>query len=158
MIVNARVHNLVLNMSNELIFLTPDFSTHQSLPFADGGVRAGFPSPAQDYMDRTIDLNRELIRHPAATFYSKVVGDSMIEAGIHPGDLLVIDRSIDPYDGCTAVCLLNGDFTVKELDMSVYERKIIRLIPHNPNYKPIVVSDNDQFEIWGVVSYVIHKV
>jgi DNA polymerase V len=145
-------------MSNEVIFITPDFSSHMPLPFADGGVRAGFPSPAQDYVDRTLDLNKELIEHPAATFYSKVVGDSMIDAGICPEDLLVIDRSIDPYDGCTAVCFLNGEFTVKELDLSKRASNVIRLVPHNPNYQPIVISESDQFEIWGVVKFVIHRV
>ena len=142
---------------HEVIFIKSDFSSEMPLPYADGGVRAGFPSPAQDYMDRTLDLNKELIRHPESTFYCRVVGDSMIDANIQPDDLLVVDRSIDPYDGCTAVCFVNGEFTVKELDLSQRANKLVRLIPHNPAYQPIEVHENDDFEIWGVVSYVIHK-
>ena len=142
---------------HEIIFIKSEFSTHLSLPFADGGVKAGFPAPAQDSVDRTLDLNKELIRHPAATFYCKVVGNSMIDAGICPDDLLVIDRSIEPYDGCTAVCFLNGEFTVKELDLTHRAQGLIRLVPHNADFAPIEVHANDEFEIWGVVSFVIHK-
>ncbi len=141
-----------------MIFLQSDFSSELPLPYADGGVRAGFPSPAQDYMDRTLDLNKELISHPASTFYCRVVGESMIDAGIHPDDILVIDRSVDPTDGCTAVCFLNGEFTVKDLDLSQRASGLIRLIPHNPSFPIIEVHTEDNFEIWGVVSYVIHKV
>ena len=89
------------------IFL-PDTSTELSLPFADEGIQAGFPSPAQDYINEYIDLNREIVKHPAATFYGRVSGDSMIDEGIEPGDILVIDRSIEPDDGDLAVCFGAG--------------------------------------------------
>lgn len=141
---------------NEVIFILPDLSTELPLLYADGGIRAGFPSPAQDYVDGKLDLNRELIEHPAATFYARVVGDSMYP-GINDGDLLVVDRSLDATDGCIAVCCLNDEFTVKRMDLSQRQQGLIRLIPDNEKYEPIVVSENDNFILWGVVRYVIHK-
>jgi DNA polymerase V len=144
-------------MSKDIELLMPDLSLSRALMFADGGIRAGFPSPAQDYVDKTLDLNKELIQHPEATFYAKVVGDSMKDAGVYPGDILVIDRSVEPTDGCMAVCFLNGEFTLKTLDLSQREQGIIRLVPSNDAYTPICVTPEMQFEIWGVVAYTIHK-
>lgn len=141
---------------NEVIFILPDLSTELPLLYADGGIRAGFPSPAQDYVDGKLDLNRELIEHPAATFYARVVGDSMYP-GINDGDLLVVDRSLDASDGCIAVCCLNDEFTVKRIDLSQRQQGLIRLIPDNEKYEPIIVAENDNFILWGVVRYVIHK-
>ena len=142
---------------HDVRFITSDFSSDMPLPYVDGGVRAGFPSPAQDYLEATMDLNKVLVKHPAATYYCRVVGDSMIDAGIHPDDILVVDKSREPSDGCIAICYLNGEFTVKELDLSRRAQNIIRLVPHNAKYLPIEVHTEDAFEIWGVVSYVIHK-
>lgn len=141
---------------NEIIFLTPDLSSDLPLPFADGGIPAGFPSPAQDYVDGILDLNKELIKHPAATFYAKVVGDSM-NPGINEGDLLVVDRSLEAFDDCIAVCCLNNEFTIKRIDFSHKGEGYIRLVPDNPKYEPIVVKEDDNFILWGVVRYVIHK-
>lgn len=141
---------------NEIIFLTPDLSSDLPLPFADGGIPAGFPSPAQDYVDGILDLNKELIKHPAATFYAKVVGDSM-NPGINEGDLLVVDRSLEAFDDCIAVCCLNNEFTIKRIDLSHKGEGYIRLVPDNPKYEPIVVKEDDNFILWGVVRYVIHK-
>ncbi|MCQ2259159.1 MAG: translesion error-prone DNA polymerase V autoproteolytic subunit [Bacteroidaceae bacterium] len=141
---------------NEIIFLTPDLSSDLPLPFADGGIPAGFPSPAQDYVDGILDLNKELIKHPAATFYAKVVGDSM-NPGINEGDLLVVDRSLEAFDDCIAVCCLNNEFTIKRIDLSHKGDGYIRLVPDNPKYEPIVVKEDDNFILWGVVRYVIHK-
>lgn len=142
-------------MADELIFITADNSTSLALPFADNGIRAGFPSPAQDYMDKSLDLNRDLIKHPEATFYARVVGDSMIPE-MYPDDILVIDKSVSPYDGCLAVCFLNGEFTIKRLEIDKANPEVIRLIPSNKEYAPIIVCENDQFETWGVVRYIIH--
>ena len=142
---------------HEIKFIDSDFSSDMPWPYVDGGVRAGFPSPAQDYVEATMDLNKVLVKHPAATFYCRVVGDSMIDAGIHPDDILVVDKSREPSDGCIAICYLNGEFTVKELDLSRRAQNIIRLVPHNAKYQPIEVHTEDAFEIWGVVSYVIHR-
>lgn len=141
---------------NEITFILPDLSSELPLLYVDGGIRAGFPSPAQDYVDGKLDLNRELIDHPAATFYARVVGDSM-SPSINEGDLLVVDRSLDASEGCVAVCCLNDEFTVKRLDISQKKNGIVRLIPDNPNYEPIVVTEEDSFILWGVVKYVIHK-
>lgn len=134
-------------------FYQADFSTALEIAFADGGVRAGFPSPAQDYITETIDLNRELIEHPASTFYAKVVGDSMAEEGITEGDILVVDRSIEPEHGDLAVCCLDGEFTLKRLDIGL--NGSLRLMPSNRKYRPINVTDESNFMVWGVVLYTI---
>lgn len=141
---------------NEIVFITPDLSTELPLLYADGGIPAGFPSPAQDYVDGILDLNKELIQHPAATFYARVVGDSMYP-GIKDGDLLVVDRSLDAFDDCIAVCCLNSEFTIKRIDLSNKDKGFIRLVPDNPKYEPIIVTKDEEFILWGVVRYVIHK-
>ena len=141
---------------NEIVFITPDLSTELPLLYADGGIRAGFPSPAQDYVDGLLHLDKELIQHPAATFYARVVGDSMYP-GIKDGDLLVVDRSLDAFDDCIAVCCLNSEFTIKRIDLSNKDKGFIRLVPDNPKYEPIIVTEDEEFILWGVVRYVIHK-
>lgn len=125
------------------------------IPLASTGVSAGFPSPAEDYLDGMLDLNKHLIKHPASTFFARVDGESMKNASINDGDLLVIDKSIEPYDGCIAVCYIDGDFTLKRVDLT--DGKIV-LMPENEAYKPIEVKPDDEFAVWGVVRYVIKKV
>ena len=122
---------------------------------AQDGIHAGFPSPATDYMTQAIDLNKELVRHPAATFYGRVVGDSMIDAGVEEGDILVIDKSLEPKDGDMAVCFVDGDFTLKHLK---FTDAGLRLVPANPNYPEIVIAEGVKFIMWGVVTYIIKKV
>lgn len=129
-----------------------DITTHMELPYADAGIQAGFPSPAQDYITESIDLNFELVKHPAATFYGKVKGDSMIEEGIEEGDILVIDRSLEPVDGDLAVCSVDGEFTLKRIH---FEKNRVWLIPSNELYDPILITPDRQFSIWGVVTYTI---
>ncbi len=129
-----------------------DLSSALSLPYADGGIHAGFPSPAQDYISEYIDLNREIVRHPASTFYGRVSGDSMIEEGIEPGDLLVIDRSLEPDDGDLTVCCLDGEFTLKRIHLAP---GAVWLIPSNESFDPILVTPDHRFEIWGVVTHTI---
>lgn len=126
-----------------------------ALPFADKGIQAGFPSPAQDFIESSIDLNREIVTHPAATFYGRVSGDSMIGENIEDGDLLVIDRSIDPLDGDLAVCCLDGDFTLKRIRL---ETDRVWLIPANESFDPILVTPDRSIEIWGVVTYTIKRI
>jgi len=140
---------------SDLKIYTADFSTVEPLPFADEGVRAGFPSPAQDYMSDSIDLNRDIIRHGDSTFYARAAGDSMIDAGVNDGDILVIDRSLSPRNGDMAVCCVEGEFTLKYIEL--HEDHVV-LQPANPAYQPIVVSLEEEFVVWGVVTYVIHKV
>jgi len=131
-----------------------DTSSALQLPLADDGIRAGFPSPAQDYMEVAIDLNKELVGDASATFYGRVVGDSMSGEGIEEGDILVIDKSIEPMDGDLCVCYLDGEFTLKRLKI---EGDHGELIPSNPKYKPIKVTAENDFMVWGVVTFTIKK-
>jgi len=119
-----------------------------------GRLPAGFPSPADDYIEGKLDLNRHLIKHPAATFFVRVTGDSMIGAGIHSGDLLVVDRSLEAADRHVVVAVLDGELTVKRL---FKQQGVLRLLPENLNYQPIEISGQHTFEIWGVVTSVIHS-
>ena len=124
------------------------------LQFFESRVQAGFPSPAQGEYADSIDLNRALITNPAATFCARVIGNSMVDAGINEGDLLIIDRSITPHDGNIAVCFVDGDFTVKRLsirDNAVY------LTPANSAFPELKVEENSSFQVWGVVSHIIKK-
>ncbi|WP_300701331.1 translesion error-prone DNA polymerase V autoproteolytic subunit [Bacteroides sp.] len=131
-----------------------DLSTSLPLQYADEGIRAGFPSPAQDYMEQAIDLNKELIRHPASTFYGRVVGDSMRNEGIEEGDILVIDKSLELQDDDLAVCAIDGEFTVKRVRL---EKDAAWLVPSNPDYPPIKVTADNDFIVWGIVTYTIKK-
>ncbi|MCM1162737.1 MAG: translesion error-prone DNA polymerase V autoproteolytic subunit [Muribaculaceae bacterium] len=140
-------------MSPLLQILYPDTSTELPLLYADAGVRAGFPSPAQDYISQTIDLNRELIEHPASTFYARVVGDSMAEEGITEDDILIIDKSVEPEHGDLAVCCVDGEFTLKRLRILSGGR--VMLMPSNHSYKPIEITRDTDFMVWGVVIYTI---
>ena len=132
----------------------PDLSTRYALPIFLGRLPAGFPSPADDYLEGKLDLNRHLIKHPAATFFVRVTGDSMIGAGIHSGDLLVVDRSLEPADKNVVVAVLDGELTVKRL---FKQNGILRLLPENLSYQPIEISPQQTIEIWGVVTSVIHS-
>ncbi|MDB4013464.1 translesion error-prone DNA polymerase V autoproteolytic subunit [Flavobacteriaceae bacterium] len=122
---------------------------------AEEGISAGFPSPADDFKETRISLDRELVKNKEATFYARVSGDSMIGAGLDDGDLLVIDRSKNPENGKIAICLLDGDFTVKRI---IKKKKKLYLMPENKNYKPIELKEENELIIWGVVEYVIKKV
>jgi DNA polymerase V len=116
-------------------------------------VQAGFPSPAEDYREKPLDLNKVLIKRPASTFLFRVTGDSMTGAGIHSGDVLVVDRAEKPKDGKVVVATVNGEWTVKRLG---YKTKKILLLPDNPNHKPIPVNEYDELRIFGVSMFVIH--
>ncbi|MBL8026871.1 MAG: translesion error-prone DNA polymerase V autoproteolytic subunit [Fibrobacteres bacterium] len=135
-------------------FYSADFSTALEIPLVSGKVSAGFPSPADDYLEMKLDIVKHMIKHPAATFFVRVTGTSMKEAGIQDGDLLVVDRSLQPKSGSIAVCLINGEFTVKRL---LKTGKKLMLQPENADFKPIEIKDGSEFEVWGIVSYVIHK-
>jgi len=126
--------------------------TKLNRPLIDQGISAGFPSPAQDFIDLSIDLNKELIKHPSSTFFGRVKGNSMIDAGINNGDLLIVDKSLDPVDGKIAVCFIDGEFTVKRLKV---EKDFCWLLPENESYKPIRVTAENDFIVWGIVVYVI---
>lgn len=137
-----------------LEFYTANLDSTLNLPMMEGGIQAGFPSPAQDYVDLKIDLNKELINNPSSTFYARVKGTSMQDAGIHDGDILVIDKSLEPQDGDTAVCFLDGEFTLKFIKI---ESDAVYLVPANPQFKAIKVTEDNHFCIWGIVTYSIKK-
>lgn len=139
----------------ELKDMPQDSQVDERLPqMAHDGIHAGFPSPATDYMTQAIDLNKELVRHPAATFYGRVVGDSMIDAGVEEGDILVIDKALDAKDGDMAVCFVDGEFTLKYLR---FRENGLTLVPANPRYPSIEIDEGSDFMMWGVVTYVIKK-
>jgi len=138
-----------------LEFFRPEDESGLLIPYFDRGVSAGFPSPALDFMEEKIDLNKSLSENPLATFFIKVEGHSMIDAGIHDKDVLVVDRSLQPENDKIAVCFLDGGFTVKRLKI---DKDGLWLMPENSSYAPIKVSDENQFLIWGIVTYVIKKV
>lgn len=144
-----RIHNGLA-----IDFYTADLSTPLELPLAPSALPAGFPSPAEDHLEVSLDLNRALIRHPDATFYARVKGSSMIDAGIAEGDLLVIDRALEARDGDIAVCWLDGEFTVKRI---MRRDDALFLQPANEAFEPIRISEERDFQVWGVVTYVIHQ-
>ena len=140
----------------KLEMYSADLSTELELQYSPQGVRAGFPSPAQDYTTEAIDLNKELVRHPSTTFYARCVGDSMRDSGIDDGDLLIIDKSLEPQEGDVAVAFVDGDFTLKRIHVD-QEHNCLMLMPSNPNYQPIKITEDNHFIIWGVVTYNIKK-
>ena len=123
------------------------------LPLFSGKVAAGFPSPADDYVEKTLDLNELLVQKPAATFFVRAQGESMLGAGIHPNDILVVDRSIEPVPGKIVICALNGELTVKRLERHNGQWQ---LKAENPAYADIIIHEELELVIWGVVTNVIH--
>lgn len=152
--INNQIIKIIQDHDN-LEILKPDRLKQLNLPMFLESVSAGFPSPAEDYMESKLDLNDLLIKNPAATFFVRVIGDSMIDAGLNSSDILVVDRSLDPKDGSIVIAVINGDLTVKRLS---YQKDSIFLVPENKFYKPIKITDDMNFEVWGVVRSVIHSV
>ena len=136
------------------IVYKPDRSTKRRQPLFLATVPAGFPSPAADYEEGKLDLNRHLIRNPAATFFVRVTGDSMLKAGIHSGDLLVVDRSIEPRDKNVVIAVVNGELTVKRIRI---RKNRLTLEAENDAYQSQEISGQIEFEVWGVVTNVIHE-
>ena len=125
-----------------------------SIPFFSSRVQAGFPSPADDHLEDSLDLNKYLIHHEESTFFVRAQGDSMLGAGIYPGDILVVDKSLDAKNGKIVIAVVDGEFTVKRLQR--YQNKIT-LKSENPNYRDIDIKKENELTIWGVVTSVIHK-
>lgn len=125
-----------------------------SIPLYHSFVRAGFPSPADDFIEQYLDLNEFLIRSKSSTFFIRVSGDSMINAGIHEDDILIIDKSLNPKNNDVILAILNGEFTVKRY---VKKNNQVVLMPENKRYAPKFINSYDEFEVWGVVTNVIHK-
>ena len=143
-----------INKNPKLTFFLPDYESELKIPFIKDGVSAGFPSPAADFMETNIDLNKELSENQLATFYIKVKGNSMIDAGINDKDVLVVDRSLEPQNNKIAICFIDGEFTVKRI---LVEKECLYLMPENASYSPIKITEENQLIIWGIVTYVIKK-
>ena len=140
-----------------LTFFTPEFGNRCQdvvAPLFADGVSAGFPSPAEDYEDDSLNLNSFMVIHPEATYYARVDGDSMIDAGIFDGDYLVVDRALEAREGDVAIVSINGEFCVKVLNLN---HNPPRLLPQNRNFKPIEITDDADFQIFGVVTGVVRK-
>jgi DNA polymerase V len=140
--------------TTKLTFFLPDLDNPIELPFITAGIKAGFPSPAADFDETKISLDAVLVKNREATFYAKASGTSMTGAGIDDGDILVIDRSLEPRNNKVAVCLLDGEFTVKRIKVSKEE---MFLMPENKAFEPIKITEENQLIIWGIVTYVIKK-
>ncbi|MBK79198.1 MAG: peptidase S24 [Flavobacteriaceae bacterium] len=138
----------------KLNFLIPKKENNLGQWLIDQGISAGFPSPADDFKEIRISLDKELVKNEEATFYARVSGDSMQGAGLENGDLLIIDRSIEPSNNKIAVCFVDGEFTVKRIKI---ESKKVYLIPENKKYSPIEINEENELIIWGIVTYVIKK-
>lgn len=135
------------------IVYTPELSTEYNQSLFEAGVSAGFPSPAADYKEEKLDLNKYLIKNPPATFFVRVTGDSMVGAGIHHGDLLIVDRSLEAKDKSVVIAVVNRELTVKRIRI---KGKKITLEPENENYSPQQITEEMEFEVWGIVTNVIH--
>ena len=142
--------------AGKIELLKGDFAHRLALALAPT-IKAGFPSPAADYLHDSLDFDRDLIKNPEATFYGRVSGDSMIEAGICDSDIAVIDRSLQPVDGDVIVAFVNGEFTIKYLDLKHKEEGYIELRPANANYLPIRIDAYDNFRVWGVVVWTLNQ-
>ena len=140
---------------NNLNFFTPSKNTNLDALLINAGISAGFPSPAGDFKQERISLDQELIKNKEATFFARVSGESMINAGIHPGDILVVDRSLEPKNGKIVIAAVDGQLTVKRLQKS---KKGIFLTPENDLFKPIKIEEENDILIWGVVTNVLHEV
>ncbi len=146
---------MILHKSSYLTFFTPEDSKDSGAHFFDAGISAGFPSPSEDFKEERLSLDSELVKNKEATFYARVSGQSMIDAGLDDNDLLVIDRSLEPANNKIAVCFLDGEFTVKRLKVDKDE---VWLKPENPDYPIINITEDNNFLIWGIVTNVIKKV
>ena len=139
----------------KLTFLKPKNGKSLGQWLVEQGISAGFPSPADDFKEVRISLDRELVKNQEATFYARVSGDSMIGAGLDDGDLILIDRSLNAENGKIAICLVDGEFTVKRIKK---EKDRIYLMPENKKYQPIELKEENELIIWGIVTYVIKKI
>ena len=126
-------------------------SSKLKVPLVEG-IRAGFPSPAEDFAEPTLDLNHYVIKNPASTFYARITGDNMEGAGISDGDIVVIDKSLEPKDGNIAVCFIDGEFTLKRI---LLDKGHLWLQPANHKFKAIEITEENHFLVWGIVTHVV---
>jgi DNA polymerase V len=144
-----------MQVNSKITFFVPDFENPIETSFISNEIKAGFPSPAADFEESKVSLDHLLIKNKEATFYAKASGNSMIGAGIDDGDILVIDRSLEPRNSAVAVCFIDGEFTVKRIKKT---DEAIFLMPENSNYAPIQIEPHNEFIIWGIVTYVIKQI
>lgn len=139
--------------TNNVSFIEYNFSHLKEIPYFDGGIPAGFPSPADDFKELTISFDKEVFgSSPSTIFCARVTGSSMEGAGISDNDVIAVDRSLEPKNGDIAVCLIYDDFTLKRLHVT---KDCVWLLPENQNYKPIQITDNESFQIWGIVTHTL---
>ena len=143
-----------LNTNEKLVFYSLDNVKLGEVPLFGNSVPAGFPSPAEDYLDMDLNLHEYLVQNPAATFCVRVVGDSMLGANIRSGDVMVVDRALDPINNSIVLAVLDGDFTVKRIKKNQND---LYLIPANENYQPLKITKEMDFQVWGVVTFINHK-
>ncbi len=139
---------------NKLSFFIPNTESNLDMPYISSGIKAGFPSPAADFDGTRVSIDQIVVKNALATFYAKANGNSMTGAGIDDGDILVIDKSIEPQDGKIAVCFIDGEFTVKRI--KVQENSLL-LLPENKLFEPIEITQENDFIIWGIVTFVVKK-
>lgn len=144
-----------MSIKNNISFFLPDLEHKNGQAFVSDGIKAGFPSPAADFDEAVISLDNVLVKNRAATFYAKASGNSMIGAGIDDGDIMVIDRSLEPVNNKIVVCCIDGEFTVKRIKI---EKDCVFLVPENKEFQPIKVTEENELIIWGIVTYVIKSV
>lgn len=144
-----------MSVKTNLTFFIPDLENNLELPYFPSGIKAGFPSPAADFDESKISLDRVLVKNHEATFYAKASGTSMIGAGIDDGDIMIVDRSLEPTNNKVAVCCIDGEFTVKRIAI---KKNAVYLMPENESFKPIKVTEDNELIIWGIVTYVIKSV
>ena len=139
---------------NKLSFFIPNTESNLEMPYISSGIKAGFPSPAADFDGTRVSIDQIVVKNALATFYAKANGNSMTGAGIDDGDILVIDKSMEPQDGKIAVCFIDGEFTVKRI--KVQENSLL-LLPENKLFEPIEITEENNFIIWGIVTFVVKK-
>lgn len=145
-----------MNEEVKLYIYSADLSTELNLPYADSSIKAGFPSPAQDYLIESIDLNKTLIRHTETTFYAKVSGDSLNDIGISDGDIVIIDKSLEAQNGDYVAAFIDGEFTLKQFKLDE-ANNCAWLVPANKKYNPIKVTEDNDFMVWGVITSAIKR-
>ncbi len=143
-----------LKHTNYFNFYSVDKAAFEKIPLFEGSVSAGFPSPADDYSDVDLDLHDHLVQNPSSTFCVKAIGESMKDAGIKSGDVMIVDRSLEPKNRSIVLAVIDGEFTVKRVNVNDKE---LYLIPENDAFTPIRITEEMDFQIWGVVTFIIHK-
>ena len=143
-----------LKHTNYFDFYSVDQTAFEKIPLFEGGVSAGFPSPADDYMDMDLDLHDHLVQNPSSTFCVRAIGESMKDAGIQSGDVMIVDRSLKPKNRSIVLAVIDGEFTVKRVNISDNQ---LYLVPENNDFTPIKITEEMNFQIWGIVTFIIHK-